>query len=537
MLVACTSARAEWLEASSDHFVVYGDTDEKNLRRFAEQLERYDAAMAFVTGVQRSKPAKAARVTVFMAGNEAAVRRLHGQNGGNSSRYVAGFYLTQLAGPIAFIPNVVAARGKDQAVGFSMFVLLHEYAHHFNSMNSRFPAPRWLAEGSAEFFGSASFGEDGSVIVGRAANHRGPELFEAVDVTVTDLVDPDQYERRKGKSRAYDAYYGRAWLLYHYLVFEPKRQGQLVAYVKALHAGRSSREAAEEAFGDLKALDKETDAYLNRRKLMAFSIPASELSTGKVGLRRLSPGEAAIMPVVMRSKRGVSKSTAADVVADARVIAAKYPTDPAVLAALAEAEYDAGNDDGAVTAADAALAIDPNIVNAHLQKGYALLRKARVSGDGSALRDARRSFLTMNRIDNDHPVPLVCFYLSQLLAGGKPTANAVAGLESAVQLAPFADGIKLMLAERRLLDGRPDEARRLIQPVAYDVHGGGQATKLREMLARLESGAPDALKAVAEELGAMTRTTAGEDPDRPDSGSKISVQRTDRDVLEGRRRR
>lgn len=531
MLVACASARAEWLEASSDHFVVYGDTDEKNLRRFAEQLERYDAAMAAVTGVPRSKPTRSARVTIYLAGSEAAVRRLYGQNG-DDPRYVAGFYVPQLTGPMAFVPQVRSAReGTD--LDFSMIVLLHEYAHHFNYANSRFPVPRWMSEGAAEFFASAGFEPDGSVTLGRPANHRGDELFMAPDVTVTDLVDPEHYEKRKGKSQRYDGYYGRAWLLYHYLTFEPARNGQLRTYINALVAGTPSRDAAVAAFGDLGALDREIDGYMTRRRMKVVTIKADALPIGDIAVRRLRPGEAAIMPVAMRSDRGVSKSTAAAVLSEARTIAAKFPDDPAVLAALAEAQHDAGEEDAAVTTADAAIARDPSNINAHVQKGLALFSKARATGDAATMAAANNAFFALNRIENDHPVPLFYFYLSFVTGGGKPSANAIAALEKAVRIAPFAQEASLMLAHQRLVDGRRRDARRAILPVASNPHAGKLGGRLREFLARLDATADGDTATLAAEFETIVKS----DEDDGEDGSKISVQRTDRDVLEGRPRR
>ena len=37
-LIAAT-ARADWLEASSDHFVIYGDQSERDVGEFAERLD------------------------------------------------------------------------------------------------------------------------------------------------------------------------------------------------------------------------------------------------------------------------------------------------------------------------------------------------------------------------------------------------------------------------------------------------------------------------------------------------------------------
>lgn len=556
LLLASPAVHAEWLQASSDHFIIYGDTNERNLRRFAEQLERFDAAMALVTATPRSKPSPSARVTVFLAGTDADVRRIYRQNGG-TARNVAGFYSPNLSGPVAYIPDVVAARGRGEELDLPMLVLLHEYAHHFSITNTSFPMPRWLSEGSAEFFASTSFDDDGSMLVGRPANHRGPELMQAPDVTVTDLVDPAHYEKRRGKSTAYDAYYGRAWALYHYLIFTPSRRSQLNAYVDAMMAGKSSREAADAAFGDLKALDREVDAYLRRRSLTAVKIGADRLTTGPVAIRKLTRGEAAAMPIIMQSKRGVSPETAKRVVAEARAVAAKFPGDAAVLAALAEAEHDADDDDAALRAAAAALALDPSNVDAHLQKGYALFRKAHRSEDPAVLREAQRAFLALNRLENDHPIPLMYFYLSQVVAGGKPTANAVAGLAKAVEVAPYAAEIKVLLAHRRLLDGQPDQARKLLMTVANNPHPDERTAKLRDLLARLETGTTADAAALADELGAMTRLGGEEEdatdgdgpgpgappggdkpPAEPASPSEVAVQGTDDELLQrGARRR
>ena len=149
LLIASTGAHAAWLEASSDHFVVYGDTTEENLRRFAEQLERYDAAMSVITGTPRRKPSPSARVTIYATGGDDELRELAAQNG-RVSRNIAGFYIPAMAGPVAFVPRIAAARKGDEDLDFSTIVLLHEYAHHFAFINSRFTPPLWYTEGSAE---------------------------------------------------------------------------------------------------------------------------------------------------------------------------------------------------------------------------------------------------------------------------------------------------------------------------------------------------------------------------------------------------
>ena len=109
-----------------------------------------------------------------------------------------------------------------------------------------------------------------------------------------------------------------------------------------------------------------------------------------------------------------------------------------MLAALAEAEFDAGNDDAAIAAADGALAIDPKQINAHIQKGYALAHKVESGAlPKESWKDVRIQFIKANGVENDHPIPLVQFYLTYLKQGEPPTKNAIAGLEWALELAPF----------------------------------------------------------------------------------------------------
>lgn len=472
-------ARAEWLEVSSEHFVIFADDTERDARRFSEQLERYHSGMALLLDRATETPSPSNRVTVYVVRNDTMVRKLYGTD----NKYIGGFYVPRAGGSLAVVPRINAGNG---AADFSMIVLLHEYAHHFLISSSSMSLPRWLSEGAAEFFASSSFSAKGSIMLGRAANHRAGELFYAQDVKVADLLDPTEYDKRP--KRNYDAFYGKSWLLYHYLTFETTRQGQLDRYVGLLKDGKGQREAALAAFGDFDQLEKDLDRYLERRVMKALDLPADKLRVGEIGVRRLSAGEVAIMPVRLRSSRGVDAEQAAELVAEARKVAAQHPADASVHAALAEAEFDAGNDNEAIAAADAALALDPSQTNAYIQKGYALFRQAADAEDpAAAFLSARKPFVALNRREPDHPLPLIYFYKSYVDAGQAPTPLAVTGLIRASQLAPFDLGLRMTLAQMLLRLGRRDEARVTLQPVAFSPHGGGLAEAARKLLARMES--------------------------------------------------
>jgi tetratricopeptide (TPR) repeat protein len=481
-LLVPSAAQAEWFEASSAHFVVYAEDSERDIRKFAEQLERYHEAMAVITQLDRPAPSPSNRVTVYMVRNAAAVQRLMGTD----QRAIRGFYIPRAGGSVAFVPRVAVRNGQPD---LSMVVLLHEYAHHFLISNSAFPDPRWVAEGAAEFFAATEFLSDGGLKIGMPSVHRYAELAYARDVRAEELIDPALYEGRRG--RGYDAFYGKSWLLYHYLTMEPPRRGQLGAYLRGLREGKDSRAAAEAAFGDLEQLERELQRYMDRRQILSLVFRPDQLAPPEVAVRRLTAGETAMMPVQVRSRRGVTREQAIALLAEARAVATRYPDDAAVLAALAEAEHDAGNHAEAITAADAALAIDANRVNAYVQKGFALFALAPEADDvDAAYLAARAPFLALNKIENDHPLPLIYYNRYFAERGVQPPADAALALARAAELAPFDYGLRLNLAVQQLGEGRLDEARFNFLPIAYSQHGGPLADRARTVIERIDGGTP-----------------------------------------------
>jgi tetratricopeptide (TPR) repeat protein len=204
--------------------------------------------------------------------------------------------------------------------------------------------------------------------------------------------------------------------------------------------------------------------------------------------RELREGEAAMMPVIIRSRVGVDQELAAAILADAQSIAAQYPDDPAVLSALAEAEHDAGNYAAAITAADRALARNPKEVNAYVQKGFALAAQAEDADDPEAMwREVRSVFVGLNRIENDHPLPLIWFYRSYIEQNQKPTALAVQGLRRALELAPFDGGLRMIVAEDYADSGEIASAIATLRPLANNPHDSELTMAAASYMAALEA--------------------------------------------------
>lgn len=477
-------ASAAWHEASSDHFLIYSDQKEKDVRAFAERLERYHDTMRFLFNRPATKLSPSNRVTIYVVDDTRDVRDLHG--GGN--KYVGGFYIPRAGGSLAIVPRVKTSRYEMSP---SELILLHEYAHHFLMASSARAYPRWLNEGFAEFYGTAKFGGDGSVTVGVVSKGRAFELARAKEVPIELLLDTKGYQ--ENKSKGYDSFYGQSWALYHMLHFSAERKDQVSDYLSRIAQGADEMTAARAAFGELKELEKDLNRYLRSRKLSAYKIPSSYLNIGEIKTRRLRAGEQAIMPVLIKSKRGVNEEQAAALLVEARAVAAQHPGDPAVLAALAEAEYDAGNDAEAIAAADRALLINPKLINAHIQKGYALARMAPDMGDeAAAWKKMRRQFVKVNRIENDHPIPLVQFYRSYRAQGMKPPSIAIDGLARALELAPYDNGLRWMMANEFMTQKKFDWAAMTLGPLAYSPHQSPMSKRALTLLKKAEIKAEEA---------------------------------------------
>jgi hypothetical protein len=99
----------------------------------------------------------------------------------------------------------------------------------------------------------------------------------------------------------------------------------------------------------------------------------------------------------------------------------------------------------------------------------------------------RRQFIQANAVENDHPIPLVQFYLTYVKQGEPPTKNAIEGLEWAMQLAPFDGSLRWLAVQQMVSDQRYQDAFRTLSPLAYSPHSGEHTDKARQLLKEIEA--------------------------------------------------
>jgi hypothetical protein len=484
LLALAAPAQAEWYRATSPHFEIYAEGDEADVRLRAERLERLDAALRRVSGIDPEEYSRP--LVIFFLDDVSDIQRILGRSYGAA----AGFYSPRAGGSLAVAPGRTPWRGEGAMTPDT--ILFHEYAHHFLLQNFGAAYPPWFVEGFAEFYATAAFGNDGSVIVGNIPQFRVAGIRESGDVSATDLLTTGVVDPR---SRTIDHFYARSWLLVHYLTFSDERVGQRARYIAAIEQGASLEEAARTAFGDLRALDTELRRYVDR-PIRSATVQPGAIPTPRIEVRPLTAAEAALLPLRIEHMRGVSAERLAAFLAAVRAVAARHPADPQAQFLLAEADGMAGNHDASDRATDAALAATPN-------HSRALLRKARnvEAREGAAgHRSARPLIVRANRSDERDPLPLIAYYRSFALAGEAPPTLALDGLLLAVQLAPQSSDARLIAGAALAKAGHLEPAERVLRPAAYAPHGGAAAERAQALLRLIAGGASPELTAAADAL-------------------------------------
>jgi len=477
------SANASWYVAKSRHFVIYADDSTKRLHDFAERLEKFDQGVRAAINSADPEVGDGNRLTVFIMPTEQAVRDVvHDKSG-----FFVGFYTGRVTGSLAYVPKRSGSDFNEFEQKDSTF--FHEYTHHLMHQDLDRPYPEWYVEGFAEFFSTPRFQKDGSIWFGAPVFGRAWGLFNGPQMPVESLLAGMQ---PKMTSEQLDVFYGRGWLLSHYLLMETRRQGQLSAYIAALTKGTATLEAAKSAFGDFKQLDHELDVY-QTKPMLQFKIGASRIHVGPIEVLPLSAGAAEIIQLRAKEKYDAEQLGANKALEpQARQIEAKYPGDEIVETTLAEIELNMGDATAGEAAADRALKSNPRNVEALIMKGRAIAERAKELDDENQrhamFSQARAAFIAANKIDTEDPEPLMEFYNSFLSEGVRPNDNAIAALHYASDLAPQDLGVRLNSAIAYLNEDKVKEARNTLTIVAYSPHAEEVGDLARRMIAAIDAG-------------------------------------------------
>ena len=462
--LATAPANAAWQQASSKHFVIYGDMPAEEMKDYAEKLEKFDAAARLIRSMKDPKVGDGNRVHVYVVPTALDVRRTLG----DPASTVLGYYEDDVRSPFIITPRKNRLTRDNRQIDPET-IFFHEYTHHLQLQNTNKPMPAWLSEGFAEFLGSPIFFEDGSIGLGTPANDRAAAIIKGRWAPLSDLLGGNAITL--GYAGFWNQNYAQGWLLNHYLAFEPTRKGQIENYVRRISAGEDALAAARASFGDIGKLESELRSYSRTEKFAFLKIDANKLEIPPVVVTAMSPAASEIMMMRIYAKTGYDGLSKGRVLKAVRDVAAKAPNDALVMRTLAQVEYDSGNFDEAGAAADAALKADPTSTEAMVFKGRSILGEAIKANDAALFKEARGWFMKANKADSEDPEPLYLYYRSFSDANLPAPQSALDALKYAAILAPRDLKLQVRLGVAYLRQNRLAEAKAALEPVGYMPHG------------------------------------------------------------------
>jgi Flp pilus assembly protein TadD len=336
-VVPLRAAEPRWTRVQAPHFTVSGDAPADDVRRTALLLEMFRDVFLRVLPGARDQSLLPPFVVVF--GTEEAFAPFKPAYGGRPAP-VGGYSVREPLAPCM-------ALRLDRS-GESFRTIFHEYVHVLFSPPR---APLWLTEGVADYYSTATINADrGRVLVGVPVrsyvawlSRRWVPLAQILAVSRSDRI----WEGDLGP-----AFYSESWALVHYLV-RGTRGGaaRLSDFVERLQLGENESSAFERAIGQPSQIDAEI-----RRYVRSGLAPAAETRLPE--------------QVSLKSAREHTMSAVE------------------VDATLGRLLFQLGRDDEALSRLNAAIRLDPGMLEANTALGILHLRAGRVEEAIGPLRRA-----------------------------------------------------------------------------------------------------------------------------------------------------
>jgi len=504
--LAPRSAHADWLKAETEHFVIYGNTSENSLRRYAGKIERFDTLLR--TYYPISTEYQTPKLEIFMADGRRDMVRI--SPGIDES--VAGYYSPN-SGRIYTVINTRSPMGD--------VVAYHEYAHHFMFQMSSSAYPSWFVEGFAEYYSTADV-SDKTIQFGR---HNPGRMNSLTGGANTWAKMDDVLKWKVTPSGRYPAhlYYAQAWAMTHYFMSTPDRTRMLGAYLSAVAGGQDSVVAMQAATGRTSnQLQSDIWSYISGR--INILTPQIELAEPTVTVSRLSNADADTIwldvrldntPVIQKTDDdgdddGGSTQTAAQKAREESEEAANRAE--LIASAMAMAQVHKGDRTGPLLAArayrltqqpDLALeALEPlltdQLTDADVLRVAAMALLDQVQAESSqdnaaALR--RRASGYLARAMDAEPLDFRIYLgLNDARRGQAqyPTPNDLATLETAYALAPQSFDTRLRLGEAYIARQMAPAAINVLMPVSNSPHRSGFTRRAQAMINQARTSAGQA---------------------------------------------
>ncbi len=288
-----------WTEVRSPNFIVVTDAGEKQGRRVAEQFEQFRDT--FRRALPRARVDMGKPLIILATKNEKGLRELLPEywerKGGVRP---AGVFLSG--------DEKLYVALRTDVYGESPYgIIYHEYVHALVDLNFE-TIPLWLNEGLAEFYANTVLASK-QVGLGRPDTNsilllQQEKLLPFEVLFAADHDSPHYNERNRAS-----IFYAQSWALVHYLTFADWKaeNPRLSQYMAHLLNKVEPVEAARQAFGDLKALEKQLSSYVRRGEFSYLKGKASgDIDEKSFPMRALTQAESAAVRGDFHARRNRS---------------------------------------------------------------------------------------------------------------------------------------------------------------------------------------------------------------------------------------
>jgi tetratricopeptide (TPR) repeat protein len=274
---------------------------------------------------------------------------------------------------------------------------------------------------------------------------------------------------------------------------DPVRAKQSSQYIALLRDGAAPKEAFEKAFAaTYQQIGDQMKPYLSRGlRYMQFNESLTQASKDVAITPMPASADGLLLPLLRVRLEGVPVRGATSperdaLYADTKAKASPFAGDALADRVLAYDEVYLGDPARAKPLLDAALARDPNDVDALYLMGMMYLAQADRGGEKEAenLKQGRSYLVKVYKITQTN-VPMLYYYAMSYMRRGRLTENQLNVLLLAQNLAPQVDTIGMNAAAALINAKRPNEAEPILKAIAGNPHGGGAADAARDLLKKL----------------------------------------------------
>ena len=414
-------ARDSWVSVRSKHLLVIGNGSEKEIRQVTARLEQFREVVSTLLAKAGSDSAIPTTVIVFKDDASYGPFKVSENN--------SGYF--QPGQDVNYITLSTESRGDLDP--FS--TIFHEYTHLL--VNDTFgKTPAWFNEGLAELYSTLSVSDDQRVVIGRPIRRHISTLQQNSLLPLRTLLEVDYKSPFYNESQKQSIFYAEAWALMHYLMMTDNgvRAPHVLEFLQLLNAHTALEPAFQKAFN--------TSIESFESALRGYVLQDHFRSNDLTFARKIQPS--------------IEMTSAS--LSEAEVFA--YQGDLLIHSNRNEAE----------TYLLKAVALDPNLIQAHASLGMARYRQGRMS---EALPSLERA------VEANSQNALVQYYYAAILSrpaenettltlglAPETAAKARAALKNAIALRPdFHDSYNLLAYLNLVMGTDIDETIELLNGV------------------------------------------------------------------------